>query len=376
MKWLTLGRDLYCSSSQWRVIFKKYYGTSPQSKMATKEKKKPLVHWKVKNFVYADEPHPTIKLRCPGLSHESFDRDLKPKLSSIMITSAVARAVALHRPIRVVNQSSDAANPSGNGQTEETFLDFSRLMNDYYSFMSSSEFVMSRAMYNNDIAKWPLDLKFIHGYVGNTSVANVSHYYACSEEDETHSSDLGQSPLWTNTYQVVLIDKATRKPTQLPDWFKDKFKGRGCRDKGFIVKPFTRPALTFSLSSTVRWTDTDQYNHTNFTTYVLWAVDALHAGLRMKASDAPSGSEAADQAKALAALPSISREMLDQGLHKMQVTYMRECLEGESIETHVWQEEGGEKELVLFSVVKNGEDVCQMKMWYFPADGESSVESA
>ena len=41
------------------------------------EKKYPYHHWKVTNFVYQEEPHPTIKLRCPGLNIESFDRDRK-----------------------------------------------------------------------------------------------------------------------------------------------------------------------------------------------------------------------------------------------------------------------------------------------------------
>ena len=133
-----------------------------------------------------------------------------------------------------------------------------------------------------------------------------------------------------------------------------------------------------TISSQVQWTDTDQYKHTNFTTYARWALDALHAALRMKdesqhkLSNAPNGTDEKypDQTEACVALPYITNEILTGGLHKMQVTYMKECLEGECVETHVWQEDGGEKELVLFSVVKDGEDVCQMKMWYFSDDEE------
>lgn len=398
-------------------------------KLAPEDKNRPIFHWKVQNFSYDDVPHPTIKLRCPGLSHESFDRDLKPKIMSIMMTSAVARATALRRPIRVIAPKSDSddKNPE-----VETFLDFTKLSNDYFTFMSSSEFVMSRTLYDNRVSKWPLDMKFTQGFVGNSSVANVSHFYACDEEDKRNASDLGQTPLWTNTYQIVLIDKTTRKPTQLPDWFKEKFKGKGCMEKGFILKTFARPAVTFSQLFKVQWTDTDQYNHTNFTTYVRWALDALHAALHSKAnlqksseasspqklssnaSDAEKKSSDASNPKkrssdtsdpperprdahntqqkpsdesdlskkaldsadgsineglsVLTALPYINKEMLAQGLHKMQVTYLRECLEGENVEVHIWQEEGSEKELVLFSVVKDGDDVCQMKMWYFPAE--------
>ena len=181
------------------------------------------------------------------------------KVTSIMITSALARSVALRRPICVTPRSSNFDNADGTSQVEEeTFLDFTKLTSEYFYFMSSVEFVMSRAVYDNDIPKWPIDMKFISGYVGNSSVANVCHFYACNEDDPTNASDLGQSPLWTNTYQIVLVDKVTRKATQLPDWFKDKFKGKGCRDKAFILKPFPRPAVTFCRPSVVRLQICDQ----------------------------------------------------------------------------------------------------------------------
>ena len=49
----------------------------------------------------------------------------------------------------------------------------------------------------------------------------------------------------------------------------------------------------------------------------------------------------------------------------MQAVFLSECLHGDALETHLWQEDGGEKELVYFSVTKDGKDVCQMKMWFF-----------
>ena len=70
-------------------------------------------------------------------------------------------------------------------------------------------------------------------------------------------------------------------------------------------------------------------------------------------------------ARAQAAVPSLTHEMVTRGVRKVHITYLKECLQGEYVETHLWQDEGGEEELVNFSVVKNGEDVCQLKMWYF-----------
>ncbi|RUS78434.1 hypothetical protein EGW08_013808 [Elysia chlorotica] len=372
ISWEPIVRGLTSKTS--RVVV-----STKQSGMSNK--KLHLRHWEVKNFHFEEQPYPSIKLRCPGLSHESFDHDSMPKLTSIMLTSALARAVALQHPIPA-KTIGDEDNTSDVTQADETFLNFRVLSGDHFIFMSSTEFVMSRSMYDYDVPKWPLDMTFTHGYVGNTSVANVCNFYACKEEDTANVSDSGQSLLWTNTYQIVLIDKTTRKPTQLPDWFKEKYKGKGCMDKGFILRPFPRPAVTFSQSSKVQWSDTDQYKHTNFTTYARWAMDTLHAALRIRddprpqsqhkpGDDAQSGinGKYPDQTiDASKALPNITKEILSCGLHKVQITYLKECLEGETVETHVWQEDGAEKELVLFSVVKNNEDVCQIKMWYFPVD--------
>ena len=139
-----------------------------------------------------------------------------------------------------------------------------------------------------------------------------------------------------------------------------------------------------SITSQVQWTDTDQFKHTNFTTYVRWALDALHAALFLQpgstsgdsSDNLPGTSSTANgpgegepnppSSNASLALRGITKETVARGLHKMQVSYMKECLEGDHVETHLWQEEGAEKELVLFSVVRAGEDVCQLKMWYFP----------
>ncbi|GFO22931.1 hypothetical protein PoB_004943600 [Plakobranchus ocellatus] len=345
-----------------------------------KDKKSPLLLWKVTNFEYEDSPHPRILLRVPGLSHESFDRDLNPKITSIMTTSAVARMAALVKPIRLTSGRSGERSTSEPGQEdEETFLDYTRISNQYFTFMSSSEFVMNPAMYDNDVPKWPVDMVFTQGYIGNSSIANKCEFFTCGDTD----AGLDKILLWTNTYQIVAVDKTTRKPTGLPDWFKDKFKGRGCMDKGFVLRPFQRPANTFALPFTVRWADTDGYNHTNFSTYAHWAVNALHAALLIQSNSNEHttnnvgtastglGEGTASAAAAASALHGITKEIVARGLQKMQVTYMKECLEGELVETHVWQEEGGEREMVWFSIVKDGEDICQMKMWYFPDNASS-----
>lgn len=141
-----------------------------------------------------------------------------------MLTSVLSRAYALHKTDSV---------------TGNEFLDWPRAMNGRYTFVSSAEFRMSQDLYNPDIPKWPLDAKFSLGNVGNSSIANVIEFYVHGKDEE---------PLWTNITQIVSIDMTTRRPTPLPEWFKDKYKGKGCLEKGFIIKPFERPAVTYSHS--------------------------------------------------------------------------------------------------------------------------------
>ena len=107
-------------------------------------------------------------------------------------------------------------------------------------------------------------------------------------------------------------------------------------------------------------------------------MDSLQAALRLKNPDSSSSQRptAADSAagKATAALHSITRDIVLRGIRKLQITFFNECLEGEELETHVWQDGKAEKELVYFSIVKNGEDVCQIKLWFFTSLVEEEEE--
>ncbi|GFN89724.1 hypothetical protein PoB_001623000 [Plakobranchus ocellatus] len=327
----------------------------------------------VKHLEYKDSPHPMTTGRVSGLHFESFDKDRNPKMTSIMNLTNRARVSISHTPL-------PASGKNANGHQEaQMFLDGPRLTNEFYVFASCSEFVMSRALYETTVPKGLLDIKFVLGHVGNCTVSLVTEFYACVEIGSPHRS-FRAAPLWTNTHQFVTVDKNTRKPAQLHDWFQDKYKGKGAMERGLTVKPFDRPAVTYAHPTVVQWTDTDHYNHTSWSSYVRWATDALHAALLLqnksysphKPNAAMSKSSQSDTVNV--ALCGISKEIVVRGLRKMQVIYLRECLEGEHLETHVWQEEGAEKELVWFSVVKDGEDRCQIKMWFFRDKAESVSE--
>ncbi|CAG5117988.1 unnamed protein product, partial [Candidula unifasciata] len=182
---------------------------------------KNLSLWDVRNCHITDKPHYVVTFTIPGLSLESFDNYSNANIISLMKTAMAARTYILHHPDPV---------------TGDVFLDWPRVTSDRYMFMSSAEYTMSRRLYDSSIPKWPLDARFSLGNVGNSSVSYVIELYVHNENT---------APLWKCVTQSVSIDTATRKPSPLPDWFKDKYKGKGCMDKGFIIRGFDRPSLTY-----------------------------------------------------------------------------------------------------------------------------------
>ncbi|CAL1536199.1 unnamed protein product [Lymnaea stagnalis] len=309
-----------------------------------------LGHWNVTNVTVTNSPFWCSKFTIPGLTHESFDRDGNVKMTSIMLTSVIARQFVLHKPF----------NDSGS-----IFLDWPALTEDRFTFVSSTQFKMSKALYGSEVPKWPLDVEFILGFVGNSSMAGVTNFYNVGETSE---------PLWTQINQLVSIDKVTRKPTPLPDWFKDKYKGKGCMDQGLIIKPFNRPSLTYSMPVVVRWSDTDNYNHTNFASYVHWAINAIHAAIREeeKAKGLKS-TVSADQLPS-SALNGINKDIVSNGLKDVQICYLNESLEGQALNVHVWQQDNLEHK-VFTSIERGEDDICQLQFEYFSSstDEESAA---
>ncbi|BFZ22274.1 hypothetical protein BsWGS_25313 [Bradybaena similaris] len=354
--------------------------------------RKNLALWNVTNLKITDSPHCMASFTIPGLSHESFDIDANPKITSLMITSVLARAYALNKP---------------DSTTGKAFLDWPTVSNGRYTFVSSTELRMSQDLYNPEIPKWPLDAKFSLGNVGNTSIANVIEFYVHGKAQH----------LWTNVTQLVCIDSTTRKPTPLPDWFKEQYKGKGCLEKGFIVKPFERPPITFVQPVTVSWSDTDIQKHTNFASYVRFALDCLHAAVREEPGDSTKnstptkskeathngseinsetvttsesvlnhdGSDGNPQSKSSSKhattngnttpdkpLQGITKEKIANGLKTIQICYLSESLEGETLNVHIWQEAGLEYD-VWCAVERDSKDICQIKLEYFdtPRTGSS-----
>ncbi|KAI8767403.1 hypothetical protein BgiMline_026392 [Biomphalaria glabrata] len=312
---------------------------SSRSKATTFFRTTFLNHWNVTNISLTDTPYYRAKFTFPGLSHESFDRDGNPKITSLMMTSVFARGFILNKPL----------TDSG-----DTFLDWKIITEDRFTFVSSTHFKMSKQLYNADIPKWPLDVDVSLAYVGNSSMASITSFYNSGDTSE---------PLWSQVNQVVCVDKVTRKPIPFPDWYKDKYKEKCCMDKGLIIKPFQRPTKTYCMPVVVRWSDTDGYNHTNFASYVHWVVNAIHASLSEQSA------EVAKDESSSSAMPLISKEIITNGLKDIQICYLSESLENQSLDVHIWQQDQ-ENHKVYAAIERGKDDICQMQLEYFDIAAE------
>ncbi|RUS68703.1 hypothetical protein EGW08_023536 [Elysia chlorotica] len=347
-----------------------------------KTSKAPMESMHVTNFRYTASPHPTVECTVPGLSHESYDKDWIPRTSSLMWVDALTRYYVLHRPLDDQTEPSKQGDGVGSSsgissqvaglslQTEtgsagqklwsyedttRAFLNWGQFLKNAHSFGQYSELTMTKALYDREVSKWTLDLRFRLGFVGACSVTKICEYFARGKD--------GKNVLiWSNKYQQVAVDKKTRQPTRVPTWFKDKYQGKGCLSQAMVLRPFKKPEVTFCHPILVQYSDIDEYGHANWSAYIKWTTDAIHAAML---PDKQNGNGSC-QTKGGRVLRSITKETLGRGLHKFQVTYFRECLEGDHVEVHLWED--GQPNQVLCCLVKSGEEICQIKLFYFDDD--------
>ena len=112
-------------------------------------------------------------------------------------------------------------------------------------FVAATDFEMSRDLYNRFMPKHELDCKVSLGNLGNYSFTMYVELYK--------RGTIGKcEPLVKHTKRIVLANVETRKPTALPDWFKQQLAGKGVLEGAdFRVEKLVRPAKTFYKCSEV-----------------------------------------------------------------------------------------------------------------------------
>ena len=118
--------------------------------------------------------------------------------------------------------------------------------------------------------------------------------------------------LLTSTHQLTGADPVTRKSKPLPEWYKEKH-GHSFRGKQLILHQIPRPSMIESDKTRVNWSDINSNNHTTWNTYIIMAID--------------TASKFAKEGRI-----RHFRENKLAGLHKLQLQYYGESLEGDELE--------------------------------------------
>ncbi|ESO85703.1 hypothetical protein LOTGIDRAFT_229494 [Lottia gigantea] len=264
----------------------------------------------------------------PGLSYEAYKRDSNPSISSLLMLPMTARAYAYHKPM---------------DQSGATFLDYAKMTADHFTFMVSVVMEIESTMYDPLIDKIPLDVKLSLGFIGKTSLNSVA---------EVSLPSNGMT-LMRNCNQVVLVDKATRKPTPVPDWWKQKYSSSTVGNTALIIPKLTKPESVHLCKLFVAWSDTDNYNHTTSASYPRFAVDAIH------------------HASSSNFLKIISENHFKAGVKRVEMSFLGESAEGDLLEICVWEDQ--QKPIAYCEFLRGGETIHQSSVEYHTPPAYSDV---
>ena len=206
--------------------------------------------------------------------------------------------------------------------------------------MASTCTEVSRELYRlPDAAKLPPLHTTVHlGYVGNSSLNSVAIL-----TDKDTGKELAR-----NVNQVVTVDKTTRKPSPLSDWWKEKYANSAVENERLIVAPIPIPDKSFSYEMKVPWSEIDTYKHTNYASYVRFcfdaAMDALQAGFYSKFTPGD--------------------DILRYHVKKLQIAFKGETKAGDILSVRTW--ENTENPFVLhFDIGKDGKTINQNTMEFY-----------
>ncbi|KAK7495671.1 hypothetical protein BaRGS_00013118 [Batillaria attramentaria] len=200
-------------------------------------------------------------------------------------------------------------------------------------------------MYDPQVSKWPLEVEVRPGHIGNTSLSTVSTI--------TSPSDKQSGELYSQIAQVVLVDKVTRRPTPVADEWRRLYLPHCVRGEQPLIIPRQQVPTDGAASVyqvKVSWSDTDNYNHTNFASYPRFALDAIHDALSQ------------------GLLPeSLSEKDIAAGVAEVKISYIGEAVEGDMLQVHVWCPEKTERTVVC-SMNKEGQLINQVTLIFHSAD--------
>jgi acyl-CoA thioesterase FadM len=238
--------------------------------------------------------------------------------------------------IRMVECSRAAAFGIPENSTE-SFIDAAKLYDTHLFFIVSTSTVILPELYDMSVKKSPLELNVALDFIGNTTFKLKT----------TISTENASVPLCVNHTQSVCVNKETRRPNPLPEWWKKKYSG-------IIGEPLKIPLLNsppengqFSDHSfQVLTSDVDPYMHMNWSNYIKHCYDAFVLSEFRKN-------------------PGSGIENLFRNVKQFSVNFIKEASFGDNIDIRFWQD-ADNSNLYCFRVFKKSDVICECSAEFFP----------
>ena len=231
---------------------------------------------------------------------------------------------------------------SENPDTGTTFLEYDKLTAQRYTFMVSTKTEMTKEFHSslpNRKEKPRLAISIQLGFVGNSSLSSVAHLF-CRDTKEVYV---------TNQNMVVTVDKVTRKPVPLPEWWTNKYRPLSVESQRLIIPSVPVPDEKYVTSMKALWSDMDAYRHTNYVAYIRYCF------------------EAAMEANATNRFSKFTGDMLHYYVKSMDILYKGESTPGDELKVSTWENKDNPY-LIHFDINKAGKTIFQSHIQYFEQD--------
>ncbi|GFO11425.1 hypothetical protein PoB_003793000 [Plakobranchus ocellatus] len=149
---------------------------------------------------------------------------------------------------------------------EIIFLDGDKLCEESMPLICATTAKISPSLYDNSIAQAPMEMHCELTHAGKTSMTmKYSLYFK--------GSDL---PVCENKIKTVSVDLTSRKPYQLPDWWKKKYD-IGLEGGQTLNIPRIVPgsSVLYNYQVKVKASDLDFFWHVNWSNYVKFSLDCF-----------------------------------------------------------------------------------------------------
>ncbi|KAK3797374.1 hypothetical protein RRG08_045732 [Elysia crispata] len=232
------------------------------------------------------------------------------------------------------------------GKKNQTLMQIRELVaENYIPFHGAHEYKINPEIYDEDVPKWPLKVKF--SYVGRYGpLVHVQIQVFTAETNKL---------LVTRTQTFSFVNTRTRKIDDLPEWYTRELDGKEVTNHTLQVDRMVKPEKTYKYNTTVLFSDTDTFQHANYLTYIRFCQKALRQAVTecMRGATTSGQKQTTGKLDQSSAWPrKVTADVMRKGVKSAKCRYFNECVGGDEVTVHLWEE--SDKPLwVFFSVETN-----------------------